>query len=47
MLAVTVWEMTTGARERPYSSMNDTQVILNADHYFYADDKQVFGRNDS
>lgn len=42
MLAVTVWEMTVCARDRPYSSMNDTQVILNADHFFYADGKQVF-----
>jgi hypothetical protein len=41
MLAVTVWEITTAAKERPYSSMNDTQVILNADHFFYADGKEV------
>lgn len=41
MLAVTVWEIATSARERPYSGMNDSQVILNADHYFYADGKQV------
>ncbi|XP_046642063.1 discoidin domain-containing receptor tyrosine kinase B-like isoform X2 [Daphnia pulicaria] len=41
MLAVTVWEISTVAKEKPYGSMNDTQVILNADHFFYADGKQV------
>lgn len=44
MLAVTVWEICTAAKERPYGSMNDTQVILNADHFFYADGKQVLDK---
>jgi len=41
MIAVTIWELTTTAKERPYSSMSDTQVILNADHFYYTDGKQV------
>ena len=41
MLAVTVWELATGARERPFHTMNDTQVILNADHFYYSDGREV------
>lgn len=45
MMAVTVWEIATTAKERPYSSMSDTQVILNADHFYYTDGKQVIRIN--
>jgi len=41
MIAVTVWEIATAAKEKPYSGMSDTQVILNADHFYYTDGKQV------
>jgi len=43
MIAVTVWEIATAAKEKPYSGMSDTQVILNADHFYYTDAKQVNG----
>ena len=45
MLAVTVWELATGAQEKPYNNMNDSQVILNADHFYYSDGKEVFWSN--
>ena len=41
MLAVTVWEMSTSVKERPYGNLSDAQVILNADHYYYSDGKEV------
>lgn len=41
MFAVTVWEIATTAKEKPYHAMTDTQVILNADHFYYSDGKEV------
>lgn len=41
MLAVTVWEVATMGRRRPYAQLSDAQVILNADHFYYDDGKQV------
>ena len=41
MLAVTVWEIATTAKERPYETMTDERVIMNADHFYYSDGKEV------
>ena len=38
---VTLWEILTFAREMPYSSLSDEQVIENAGHYYRNDSKHI------
>lgn len=47
MLAVTVWEVATMGRRRPYAQLSDAQVILNADHFYYDDGKQLMPADDA
>lgn len=39
--AVTVWEILTLAREKPYSNLTNEQVIQNAEHMYYGGEIQV------
>ncbi|XP_060568273.1 discoidin domain-containing receptor 2-like isoform X2 [Ruditapes philippinarum] len=41
-LGVTLWEVLTFARDQPYDTMNDEQVIENAGHYYRNDNKQIY-----
>ncbi|XP_053381060.1 discoidin domain-containing receptor 2-like isoform X2 [Mercenaria mercenaria] len=41
-LGVTLWEILTFARDQPYDTMNDEQVIENAGHYYRNDNKQLY-----
>ena len=43
-LGVTLWEILTFARDQPYDTMSDEQVIENAGHYYRADGKQAYLR---
>ena len=40
--AVTLWEILTFARDQPFDTLSDEQVIENAGHYYRADNKQVY-----
>ncbi|KAL5012628.1 hypothetical protein ScPMuIL_011179 [Solemya velum] len=40
--AVTLWEILTFARDQPFDSLNDEQVIENAGHYYRNDNRQVY-----
>ncbi|XP_052789202.1 discoidin domain-containing receptor 2-like isoform X2 [Mya arenaria] len=41
-LGVTLWEILTFARDQPYDTMSDEQVIENAGHYYRNDNKQLY-----
>lgn len=40
--AVTLWEILTFARQQPYASMSDEQVIENVGHFFHNDGLQTY-----
>ncbi|XP_064615973.1 discoidin domain-containing receptor 2-like isoform X2 [Liolophura sinensis] len=40
--AVTLWEVLTFAKEQPYDSLTDEQVIENAGHYYRNDNQQLY-----
>ncbi|KAK3088243.1 hypothetical protein FSP39_016545 [Pinctada imbricata] len=40
--AVTLWEVLTFAKDQPYDSLTDEQVIENAGHYYRNDSKEVY-----
>ena len=40
--AVTLWEILTFAREQPFETMSDEQVIENAGHYYRNDNEQIY-----
>lgn len=40
--AVTLWEILTFARDQPFDTLSDEQVIENAGHYYRADNKQIY-----
>ena len=39
---VALWEILTFARDQPYDTMNDEQVIENAGHYYRHDNQQIY-----
>ncbi|XP_062610234.1 discoidin domain-containing receptor 2-like isoform X3 [Saccostrea cucullata] len=40
--AVTLWEILTFAKDQPFDSLTDEQVIENAGHYYRNDNKEVY-----
>ena len=40
--AVTLWEILTFAREQPFETLSDEQVIENAGHYYRNDNEQIY-----
>lgn len=40
--AVTLWEILTFAKDQPFDTLTDEQVIENAGHYYRNDNKEVY-----